>query len=430
MHLWLLVAGAITAAVGSLFFSTLTYALRELSRARLTAHFEQSRGAGVHWVEPTFERRDDLIFVTAVLRLFANILVLIAILRILYESSMPLWGQYLAAVLLTGVVLLFASVAIPHALARHGGEGLVAQSVRFLHAMRYALLPATKLTRWIDNTVKRAFGVIDTPQSDQVEQEIMSAVEEGENQGIVDEQEREMIESVIQFRATTAGQIMTPRPEIVGLELGVTLAHVKLTLEESGHSRLPVYSGTLDKIVGVLYARDLLKHLGQPPEIFDIRSAMRPAVFVPETKPLRDLLTDFKLQKVHIAIVADEYGGTSGLVTIEDILEELVGDISDEHEPAEPAMLHRIDDNTWEADARVYVDELNRVVGLSLPEDAGYDTLGGFVSNTYGSIPQKGATFDHDSVKYTILDAEPRKVNRLRLEIVPQLAQEPAPTSI
>src|SRR5438105_5191738 len=177
---------------------------------------------------------------------------------------------------------------------------------------------------------------------------------------------------------------MPARPESVGVEVRSSLAEVKSTLEESGHSRIPVYDGTLDHIVGILYARDLLKHLGLPPDKFDIRSAIRPAIYVPETKPLRDLLNDFRLQKVHIAIVLDEYGGTAGLVTIEDILEELVGDISDEHEPSEPAMLRRIDDQVWEADARIYLDELNRQVGLSIPEDQGFDTLGGFLSTKLG----------------------------------------------
>ena len=238
-----------------------------------------------------------------------------------------------------------------------------------------------------------------------------------------------MIESVISFRDTTAGQIMSARPEVVGIDLSASLDQVKQMLEESGHSRLPVYRGTLDQIVGILYARDLLKHLGLPADKFDIKSAMRPAFYVPETKPLRDLLNDFRLQKVHLAVVLDEYGGTAGLVTIEDILEELVGEISDEHEPTEPAMIKRIDDQTWEADARVYIDELNRVVGTALPEDDGYDTLGGFVSTAMGQIPAVGATFDHETVKFTILDAEPQKVNRVRIEFALQPAGE-GPTGL
>jgi putative hemolysin len=246
----------------------------------------------------------------------------------------------------------------------------------------------------------------------EIQQEILSAVEEGEKEGAVDEEEREMIESVISFRATTAGQIMTARPEIVAIESAATLDEIKQVIEESGLSRIPVYDETLDHIVGVLYARDLLKQLGKPPESFSMKSAVRPPFYVPETKTLRDLLHDFRLQKVHMAIVLDEYGGTAGLATIEDVLEELVGDISDEHEPAGPAMFLRTGDDTFEADARIYVDELNRLAELDLPEDAGYDTLGGFVSTTTGRIPAAGTTFDYDGARFTVLEAEPQRVNR------------------
>jgi putative hemolysin len=279
--------------------------------------------------------------------------------------------------------------------------------------------PAVRVMNGVETLVRKAVGAaaVQEPEA-QLEQEILSVVEEGEKEGIVDKQERVMIESVISFRDTTVGQIMTARPEIVGLDIGSTLSHVKATIDESGHSRLPVYNGTLDQIVGVLYVRDLLSFVGEPPEKFDLKAAMRPPLFVPETKPLRDLLSDFRLQKVHVAIVSDEYGGTAGLVSIEDLLEEIVGDISDEHEPAEPAMLRKLDDQTWEADARVYLDELNRVVGLNLPEEAGYDTLGGFVSTTLGKIPADGTVFEHDHVRYTILDAEPQKVNRVKLELL------------
>ena len=233
-----------------------------------------------------------------------------------------------------------------------------------------------------------------------------------------------MIESVIQLRATTAGQVMTARPEVIALPLDSTLQHVKQTLEESGHSRIPVFDKTLDHVVGILYARDLLKFLGQATLKFDIRSAMRPAYFVPETKPLRDLLHDFRVKKVHLAIVLDEYGGTTGLVTIEDVLEELVGDISDEHEPLEPAMFKRLSEPSAEADARIYIDELNRQMGLNLPEDAGYDTLGGFVTTTLGRIPEAGTEFEYDGAKFTVLDAEPQKVNRVRIDVIPQPAEE------
>jgi CBS domain containing-hemolysin-like protein len=284
----------------------------------------------------------------------------------------------------------------------------------------------------IDRVVAAAIGIShETPQEQmeqEIEQEILSVVEEGAKEGVVDPEERDMIESVISFRDTTVGQSMTARRDIIALPIGASLDQVKNVVEESGHSRIPVYEGNLDHIVGVLYARDLLKHLGEPPEKFDIRGAMRPPFFVPATKPLRDLLSDFRVQKVHIAIVLDEYGGSAGVVTIEDVLEELVGEISDEHEPGEPAMLRRLNDHTAEADARMYVDQLNRLLGLDLPEDAGYETLGGFVSNTLGRIPQTGATFEHGRARYTILEAEPQRVKRVRIELLPQTVADESPS--
>lgn len=409
------------AALASGFFATLTFALRDLSKARL-GHCLQRRGRHA-WLQPTLDYRQDLIFITATGRLLANIIVVLQILRLLEPVIPQTWLQHLATVLLGGLTCVVFSLALPHAAASHAAEPVIASCVRFLHTLRLALLPVTRLLHAVDRLVRWAVGSRSQPQPDQIEQEILSVVEEGQKEGVVDSQERRMIESVIQFRDTQVGHIMTARPHIVALEVTASLEEVKRTLEESGHSRIPVYEKTLDHIVGVLYARDLLRHLGRPPQEFDIRSAIRPPIFVPETKPLRDLLAEFRLQKVHIAIVLDEYGGTAGLVSIEDILEELVGEISDEHEPQSPAMFRRIDDNTFEADARLPIAELNRQLRLNIPQNADYDTLGGFTTATLGRIPPAGACFEHGTVRYEVLEAEPHRVKRLRITLLPQAVQ-------
>jgi putative hemolysin len=420
------VGAVFVSAAGSLLFSTLTYSLRELSRVRLAEHL--ARRGREDLLEPTLNHVSDLILVTAICRMLANTAILVSVLVCCHWISERPATRYASTALLAAIVTLFSSVAVPHALTRHAGDAIVAACVGMLQVMRWALWPVIRLMHAVDNVVGRSVGAPTASEPEaiehEIEQEILSAVEEGEKEGVVDEEEREMIESVIEFHDTTAGQIMTPRPEIVGVEVGSTLAHVKEMLEESGHSRLPVFDGTLDHIVGVLHARDLLKHIGLPAGQFNVKSAMRAAYFVPETKPLRDLLADFRLQKVHLAIVIDEYGGTAGLVTIEDVLEELVGDLADEHEPVEPAMFKRLDDNSADVDARIYVDELNRLMGLNLPEDAGYDTLGGYVSTTLGKIPETGTTFEHDGAKFTVLNAEPQKVNRVRIDVIPQHAGE------
>jgi CBS domain containing-hemolysin-like protein len=149
-------------------------------------------------------------------------------------------------------------------------------------------------------------------------------------------------------------------------------------------------------------------------------------VYVPQTKPLRHLLNDFREHKVHIAIVLDEYGGTAGLITIEDVFKELVGEMGDEHEPSEPSLIKRLDEHTCEADARILIEQINRLLNLDLPEDGGYDTLGGFISTTLGRVPDAGASFERNSVRFTIVDAEPQRVNRVRIE---QLNAAPAAVS-
>jgi putative hemolysin len=425
MSIPLILSCIVLAALLSLFFSTLTYSLRDISRARLSEHLE--RRGKQRYLESILHRQNDLIIVTAFGRLLSNIMVLIAVMYLFHTLYYPLWLQYLLAVILTGGITLMVSVAIPHAAARQAPEPIVATFAGFLTVLSKILAPIAKLMHATENVVARASSNNDTSDEkmeQDIEQEILSVVEEGEKEGVVDEKEREMIQRVITFHDTQAGEIMTSRTEMFAIEVTATLEQVKETIAESGHSRLPVYEGSLDHIVGVLYARDLMKLVGQAAEKFNLRSMMRPPLFVPETKPLRDLLRDFTLQKVHIAIVSDEYGGVAGLVTIEDIFEELVGEISDEHEPEEPAMVKRINEHTIEADARVPIEELNRLLGLNLPEDAGYETLGGFVTTTVGKIPEVGSSFEFAGAKYIVLDAEPQKVNRVQIELAAQPVTE------
>ncbi|HEV57940.1 MAG TPA: CBS domain-containing protein, partial [Phycisphaerales bacterium] len=169
----------------------------------------------------------------------------------------------------------------------------------------------------------------------------------------------------------------------------------------------------------LVYAKDLLTEVGRTDEEFRLRDKIRPAYFVPESKPLRALLHEFQNQKLHIAVVLDEYGGTAGIVTIEDILEELVGEIADEYEPMPVESMQRLDEHTIEIDARTYVDDLNDEFDVTLPEDDDYDTVGGFVFSHLGYIPKTGETFEYGNLRFTIIAAESRKINRIRIEKKP-----------
>ena len=258
---------------------------------------------------------------------------------------------------------------------------------------------------------------------EEMEQEVLDAVSEGEKRGAFDEQEKEMIESVMEFSDTQVGQVMTPRTQIIATRKDASLEQVRELINREGHSRVPVYDGTIDSIQGVLYAKDLLKIDDRTN--FDLSANMREVPFIPETMSLRELLRQFQENKVHMAIILDEYGGTAGLVTFEDLLEELVGEITDEYEPPEPEPIVRLDDGQIEIDARLRINELNDELNLELPEDDDYDTIGGFIFSTLGRIPRTGEQFDHGNLHIEIVDAEERRINRVRIRVRRQEQEQP-----
>jgi CBS domain containing-hemolysin-like protein len=221
---------------------------------------------------------------------------------------------------------------------------------------------------------------------------------------------------VLELSETTAGEIMTPRTDIIAVEVNSNLDDVVCTITGAGHTRVPVYKENIDSIIGLVYAKDLLAEIGKVNDDFKLCDKMRQAYFVPETKDLRALLHEFQNHRLHIAVVLDEYGGTAGIVTLEDILEELVGEITDEYEKMPPEPIQKIDENTFEVDARTHVDDLNDEFDLDLPEDEDYDTIGGFVFSHLGYIPKTGQSFDYADLKFTITSAGARKINRIRVQ--------------
>jgi CBS domain containing-hemolysin-like protein len=212
---------------------------------------------------------------------------------------------------------------------------------------------------------------------------------------------------------------MTPRTDIIAIEINDDLTTVLEAIRDKGYSRIPVYEGTIDHIIGLIYAKDLLTEIGRDPGAFTLRDKLRPAYYVPETKLLRNLLHEFQTQKLHIAVVLDEYGGTAGIVTIEDILEELVGEIADEYEQTPTEMFRKIDEQTFEVDARMYIDDANSELDIELPDEEDYDTLGGFVFSHLGYIPKVGDRFDYGPLTISVTAAGPRAVKRLRIKKKP-----------
>ncbi len=337
------------------------------------------------------------------------------------------WLSLVLGIAIASPILWVTNMALPAAIARHAWGPTLRCSAPLIRGLMIPLRPFAGLYLFFDEVVRRLAGA-ESDENDRAEAEILSAVEQAERFGGVDETERDMIEAVVEFRSTSVDEIMTPRTAIEALEYTDDLAEVKRYVRDSHHSRIPVYRDNLDTIAGFLYAKDLLKWLAEPgnghAEHFHLQDILRTALFIPETKTVRELLREMIQSRVHIAMVADEYGGTAGLVTIEDIVEEVFGEIHDEYEDApedEPEVKIDLEKRTAEIDAQAHIDDANdalRPLNVVLPEEDDYDTVGGYVSTRLGRIPDIGDAWVEGDVRLIVISAEQTRVRRVRLELV------------
>ena len=417
-------------AGGSLFFSVNAVALRIFSHVKLQEAFKAviKKEDSKDLTERLSEKEEELILTCSVYRLILNMCILLVLVAVFTSRGEPdgrgsFAVDYLLAALVAFGIFSVFSLAIPHAWAKYAGEKILSRTYRIVMLFAFIASPILYIFKLYDGFIRRLAGITETTPEERHEEkqeEFLTGLEQHKTEGVLDEEEQEMIENVLELRSSTADEIMTPRTDIVAAEVNSDLQQVLQTITSGGHTRVPVYEENIDNIVGLIYAKDLLAEIGKDPMDFKIREKLRKVYFVPETKPLRVLLHEFQNQKLHIAIVLDEYGGTAGIVTLEDILEELVGEITDEYEetPAEP--IKKIDQNTIEADARTYIDDLNDECDLNLPEDEDYETIGGFVFSCLGYIPKTDESFDYENLKFTIASAEARKIKRIKIQKVPE----------
>lgn len=248
------------------------------------------------------------------------------------------------------------------------------------------------------------------------EEEIQELIEAGEEEGVVGGEEREMIRAIFALDSTVVREIMVPRTDMACINVDASVRETLDAIIACGHSRIPVYEGTVDNIVGLLYAKDLLKCWGMEEAQIALRDLLRTPYFIPETKNLEELLQEFKKKRVHLAIVIDEYGGTSGLVTIEDLLEQIVGDIQDEYD-MEEELFTRNEDGSISADGRLPIEDLEAELDLVIERDK-FDTVGGLVFHLAGSIPAVGDIIEGDGLRVTVLDADQRRLKRVLIRRV------------
>jgi len=312
----------------------------------------------------------------------------------------------------------------PKSLALQHAEKLALAFGGTIRLLSIIGLPAVKLVSFFSDLVVRPFGghvKFSTPIL--TEEEFRMLVEAGEEEGMIEEEEKEMIHSIFDFTDTVVRQVMKPRTDIHAAPDTSTLDELLDVITSSGHSRIPIYEENIDNIVGVVHAKDLLPVLKQEKRNFDIRAVMREAYYIPETKGVDDLLAEFKRGNIQMAIARDEYGGTAGLVTVEDLLEEIVGEIRDEYDIEEP-LIQIIDENHAIVNARMSVDELNEQMNLDIPESEEYETIGGFVFDLFGHQPVEGESISYENIDFVVEKVENGRLHSISITRSEKPAQD------
>lgn len=347
---------------------------------------------------------------------------LATVLALRFSSS---WGELLSSVITSAVVLIFCEIT-PKTAAVQNPMRWARTLVGPVLAAAWVLRPlvtllsvvTTALVRLLGGHVKRKGPFV-------TEEELRMLVTVGEEEGILEEAETEMIHSIFEFGDTTAREVMVPRIDMITLASDATVTEAVDVAMQGGFSRIPVYDAEkgIDDIIGVLYTKDMLKELREGHDHLLIRDLARPAYFVPETKKLDGLLREIRQKRVHMVIVVDEYGSVTGLATIEDLMEEIVGDIKDEYD-REENLYEKVSDDEYVFDAKVGIYEFNEIMDMKL-EDEDYGTLGGFVYAQLDKIPSVGDTVRYQGLTFTVLGTKGRRILTIRVERKPKEKSQP-----
>ncbi|HIC85230.1 MAG TPA: HlyC/CorC family transporter [Desulfobacterales bacterium] len=245
-------------------------------------------------------------------------------------------------------------------------------------------------------------------------EELQDLMDKGQAKGLITGEQKHMVHGVLELKGTTAHAIMVPRTEVSSAPLNATLGQIIDLVNKCGHTRIPIHKKNIDEIVGILHAKDLLKLWGKDPKSKLPPDILRPPFFVSEDKNINEILRELKELKTHLAIVTDDYGGTAGIITIEDILEEIVGEIMDEHDHA-PPLIRPLDKDLFVVDPRLEIEKLEEALGVALPR-GDYESVGGFVINLAGKLPNKGQKFTYEPLEFTVQEADHRRIQQLLIK--------------
>jgi CBS domain containing-hemolysin-like protein len=426
LPLWTIAAAVAASLLGSLFASG-DVALSALPEGRLQALAELQGPTGAAYQRYAKERLRvhsrwlvaRIVTISLAAALFADFA---------YTVFSPRMGLLVA---MAGAVLTYGTFAeILGTVARRRPEQVGALALRMLRPLEYAVMPLAEPLALLGKLVDRRFPEEPPPDAARLtENEVEWVVAEGEKSGALAEEPAEMIRNVLDFKDLAAKAVMVPRRKICGIELSAGLAKVVELVSAEKHSRYPVFRETLDNVVGLLYAKDLFAVVrDNAVGSTELKDLLRtPVLFVAESQPAASVLREMRARRLHLAVVSDEFGGTAGLVTLEDILEEIVGEIHDEYDAETEAQIEDLGDGRFVADAAIPLADLAARIGRELPADGDFESLGGLLVHRAGRVPAVGSTITLNGVKLIVREADETRV--VKVEIVPAEPEPPQETA-
>lgn len=331
-------------------------------------------------------------------------------------------GIGIASGIMIFTILVFGEI-VPKSLAVANAEAISKRVAKPIEIISTGLFPLIKFFKVIISVLYYFLGKKNVKEKKEItEEDLITLIDAGKDEGVIEEEEKEMIRNIFEFGDTMVKEVMIPRVDMACIPSDTKLGSILKLIKKMGHSRIPVYEETIDNIIGILYAKDLLGIYQQwytSKEKFDLKGIIRKAYFVPENKKIDELLDIFQKDRIQIAIAIDEYGGTAGLVTMEDVVEEVVGEIIDEYDK-EIKLFEIAEDNAVIVDAIISIDEINEILNIEIPEND-FETLGGFIFDLLGRVPKKGEKIEYQNFQIIIEQVAKNRIRRVK--IIKELSQ-------
>jgi len=404
---WIRIVVAVVLTIVAMWFAAVEAAFHSMSRARANELVEVG-APGAALVLDIAEDPAPTINTSTLLRIIAQVVTALLIAVVVFDHLTQLWAELLVAGVILVVLWFIVWGVGPQTLGRQKAVSIATHSARLMNALTTVFGPVAQLLIVIGNAVTPGRGFTDGPFT--TEAELRDMVDFAEDRDLIEEDEADMIHSVFELGDTIVREVMVPRTDVLVVESGKTLRQGLLKALQTGYSRIPVTGETLDDIVGVLHVKDIMARIFYKPDAQRkelVRDIMRPASFCPDSKPVDKLLRDMQATRTHMMIVVDEFGGMAGIVTLEDIVEEIVGEITDEYD-AEPVAVESLGDGAYRVPARLPLDELSELMGVDL-EDEEVETAAGLMGKVLSKVPMPGSHVNWQGVEFVADQATGRR---------------------